>query len=1001
MPLSRVTNFANVLLTFWSFRQLFPRQQSHYNSKQVQAEMMIKLSDTYSSPHPAGDYRWEELLDGVPAGVIVVDAASGKMTYRNAHADRLLAGVVAVNGNYDRFVLGASHIDGSPYQPQDFPIARALAGESVHGAEVVYRDGNRTDRHLLMNAVPILDEHGVVTEAFASFVDISAQRRAEREMADNRQKLDFVLHGAHMMPWSLDIASGVASIDAAWFGLLGYTPDQITPTFNALLSIVYSRDRPRLLHHWEDHLQGRTPAIELSCRLRSATYDWRWVLIRSAVIERDRSGKPLRAVGVLVDVDQAKRTELALHESEQRLRSTLEHAGTGIATISPVGRWLSTNPKLLNILGYDADELLRSLTIDDVVHPDDVETFRSAMRKLVRGEVASAAREVRCIRKDGRTIWADITLSHVSDEHAGVKYLIVIMEDQTEKKFAQRQMEKAQAQLRIATRIAGVGFWEWDVKSSEAILSDEWRSQLGYTDDELKEQITAWQDRIHPDDRDRVLNYLRDFLAAPTPDYAVEFRARHKDGSYRWNSVRGIPVFDRRGELEKIVGTHMDITEQKAAQEDTRLRAQHDPLTGLPNRGLFYEFSEHLLASARRASTSLAVLFFDLDHFKMINDTYGHKVGDGVLKEVAMRLSQLMRAEDVIGRVGGDEFVAILPKIASNEHAAVVAAKALESLRQPYRVEGLELRMSPSIGISMYPKDGDTMDMLIQRADAAMYRVKHGERNNYRFFSPEVDQNAHQVTMLEDRLRVALDRREFDLHYQPVIDTRTGEVVGVEALLRWRQAEGKQIDPVAFLPVAETSGLIVPLGDWILQQACHQHQEWIREGLPPISIAVNVSAAQLRRGEFQHAIGHAISATGIDPAQIEIEVTESTVMKNYDQAADVLHGLKLLGLKIALDDFGTGYSNLNQLSRLPLDKLKVDRSFVRYLTRDRSSLAITDAIIAMGRSLGIDVVAEGIETEQDLNVLKEHDCYQVQGFHLGRPMPGQEFTRWYKQHWLH
>ncbi|HYD82056.1 MAG TPA: EAL domain-containing protein [Paucimonas sp.] len=963
--------------------------------------MMIRLSGTNASHHPIDASELAALLEHTQAGLVVVDAASGRTTFRNERADGLLGCTAGKADSYDCYVYGALHADGKHYQPHEFPIARALAGEFVRNAEVVYRGEGQVSRHLLMNAAPVHDEGGVIVEALASFVDISEQRRLERELADSRQKLSFILYGAQTMPWTLDIRSGAASIDASWFALLGYPPDRIKPTLDALLGIIHARDRPRVVHHWHDHLQGRMPYFEVSCRLRTATHEWRWVLIRAAVVERGEDGKPLRAAGALIDIDHVKLTELALHESEQRLRSTLEYAGVGIATVSAAGRWLSVNPRQAAITGYAADELLGAGAIDDILHPDDADAFHSCMRKLLKGDVSSFTRELRCVRKDGKTIWVDVTLSRVSDEHAGIKYLIAIFDDKTEKKFAQQQMEKAQAQLRMATRIAGLGFWEWDVKSGDVAFSEDWKSQLGYTDADLKDRLADWQTRIHPDDRERVLGYLRDFLEAPTPDYSQEFRTRDKDGNYRWISVRGLPVFDRRGELEKIVGTHLDITDQKNAQEDARLRAQHDPLTGLPNRGLFYEFSEHLVASARRAAAPLAVLFFDLDHFKSINDNYGHKVGDGVLKEVATRLSQLMRAEDVIGRVGGDEFVAILPKIASNEHAAVVAAKALESLRQPYRIDGIEVRMSPSIGISLYPTDGDNIDMLIQRADAAMYRVKHGERNNFRFFAQEWNGPGYRATPLEDRLRIGLERGEFDLHYQPVIDTRTGEVVGVEALLRWQQDDGRQIEPGAFIPVAETTGLIVPLGEWTFQQACRQHQAWIREGLPPIPVAINISAAQLRRGEFQHSIGHAISATGIDPARIEIEVTESTVMKNYDQAADVLHGLKLLGLKIALDDFGTGYSNLNQLSRLPLDKLKVDRSFVRYLTSDRSSLAIAEAIIALGRALGIDVVAEGIETEQDLNVLKEHDCFQAQGFHLGRPMPGEEFMQWYKKHWLH
>ncbi len=963
--------------------------------------MIIRLSDTHASNPPIDASALHAILLHLPSGVMIVDAVSSTILYRNAKASSLLRDTPMHDGSYDSYLQNACHADGRRYLLRDFPIARALAGELVEEAEVIYQRAWHAAQYVLITAIPVFDTHGIVAKAIVLLTDISLQRHAEHEMRDTARRLALALEGANMMPWSLDIGTGHVVADASWFFRLGYLPSQVRLSVNAVLGIIHPCDRSRLLHHWHDNLEGHTSSCEVSCRLRTAQHTWRWTLIRAEITERARDGKALRAVGALIDIDRAKRAELALRDSEERFRSTFEHAAIGIATISTIGRWLTVNPKISETLGYTADELVNNCTIEQILHADDTRQFNSALQKLLSNEVRTVSLEQRCMRKDGRTAWIELTLSSVCDEHVGIKYLIAILKDKTSEKRSQQHIDRVQTHLRMATKIAGLGFWEWDLERGEISFSEHWKVQHGFTDEEGRSSFDEWQSRIHDEDRERVLAYLDAYVSAPTPEYAVEFRTYHRNGGYRWICVRGMPVLDRHSRLQKIVGTHLDITEQKNAEESTRQRAQHDVLTGLPNRGLLYEFSEHLIASARRASTPLAVLFLDLDHFKVVNDTYGHRVGDCILKEVSVRLAQLMRAEDLIGRLGGDEFVAILPKIGNADDAAVVAAKALDSLREPYHVDGLELRLSPSIGISLFPKDGDTLDLLIQRADAAMYRVKHGERNNFRFFVPEWNEDPHQRTDLERRLRLGLERGEFDLHYQPIIDTRNGRVIGVEALLRWLQDGVRFIDPSMFLPIAETSGLIVPLGEWILQRACRQHCDWLQQGLPPMSIAVNVSAVQFRRGEFQDSIGDAIHAAGVDPGFIEIELAESTVMKNFDNTVDIMRGLKHLGLKIAIDDFGTGYSNLSQLSRLPIDKLKVDRSFVRYLSRDRSCLAITDAIIAMGRSLGIEVVAEGIETEQDMLMLKNHACHHAQGFHIGRPMPGQQFVQWYNEHRMH
>ena len=573
---------------------------------------------------------------------------------------------------------------------------------------------------------------------------------------------------------------------------------------------------------------------------------------------------------------------------------------------------------------------------------------------------------------------------------------VLLSTDVSSRRESERALQETQARLHMAVQAAHLGFWELDFQDGNVYFSPECKQQLGYQDGEWPDELAAWRSRIHPDDQGQVDLCLEKFsTSARTRE--LEYRLRHRDGSYRWIHARLVPNLDQRGTIARLIVTHLDVTERKQASEKLRRSAQHDHLTGLPNRALIYEYGEHLIAQAKRDDGKLAILFIDIDRFKPVNDLHGHRVGDQLLARIAQRLRDSVPPEDFVGRLAGDEFVVVLPGPADEDDAARTARHVLELLARPYRIGNYELHISSSIGVSLYPRDGESVDSLIQAADTAMYQVKDQGRNNYQFFRQEVSRKVNHALQIEVRLRGSLERQEFELHYQPILDTRSGDVLSVEALLRWCPDSGASAEPEVFVPIAETSGLIEPLGHWVLQEACRQHMAWISQGLPPIPVAINVSAAQLRKKGFYDDVRRVIGRTSIAPHNVLIEVTESAVMKDTAATARILERFKTLGLKIALDDFGTGYSSLSHLAQLPIDKLKLDKSFTQNV-HSKQSGAIVDAVIALGRTLKLEVVAEGVESEETFLWMVERGCAQVQGFHLCRPIPGADFGRWYWRH---
>jgi diguanylate cyclase (GGDEF)-like protein/PAS domain S-box-containing protein len=453
------------------------------------------------------------------------------------------------------------------------------------------------------------------------------------------------------------------------------------------------------------------------------------------------------------------------------------------------------------------------------------------------------------------------------------------------------------------------------------------------------------------------------------------------------------PIHDRQGEVTGAVIVFRDVSAARAMSLEMTHSAEHDFLTGLPNRMLLNDRVGQAIALARRHTKKVAILFLDLDGFKHINDSLGHPVGDKVLQSIALRLVKCVRGSDTVSRQGGDEFVVLLSEVEKAEDAAVTARRMLGAVAESHSIDQQDLHVTTSIGISVFPDDGLDAETLIKNADTAMYQAKENGRQSYQFFKQAMNDRAVERQSIEESLRRALERQEFAVHYQPKMDLRTGAITGAEALIRWTHPIRGLVPPGEFIPIAEDCGLILPIGQWVLREACHQACAWRKAGLPLASMAVNISAMEFRDDDFLENVFAVLMQTGLDPRFLELELTESVLMKRAESAAVVLQKLRARGVQIAIDDFGTGYSNLSYLQKFPIDALKIDQSFVRQITAAPDDTRLVTAVISMGHSLKLRLVAEGVETLEELTFLRAHKCDEAQGYYFSRPVPPDKFAR--------
>ncbi len=482
----------------------------------------------------------------------------------------------------------------------------------------------------------------------------------------------------------------------------------------------------------------------------------------------------------------------------------------------------------------------------------------------------------------------------------------------------------------------------------------------------------------------------KDIIRTGQAVIGIEEKETWPDGRENWVLTTKVPLKDRNGQIIGTMGIAHDITDRKQAEVQIRYMALHDVLTGLPNRALLQDRLSQAIALARRHRQKIAVLMLDLDHFKNVNDSLGHSVGDRLLETVSKRLQACLRASDIVARLGGDEFVIALPEVTDKQNIEQVVHKVLTALAEPIQIEGHELATSASIGISQYPADGENSEALLQGADAAMYEAKKSSRGTCCFFTPELSEATRHRQNLEKDLHQACARNEFVLHYQPLVSTDSGRITGVEALLRWHHPEQGLISPNQFISLLEEMGLMAEVGQWVLRTACLQIVAWQKEGLPPLRLAVNVSAQQFYRGDIVRTVGQILCETGLDPDRLELELTESLTLDDSETTLKIMRELKLIGVRLSLDDFGTGWSSLSYLRKFPLDRIKIDRSFLRDIASQPAAEAVVRTVINLGRNLGLACTAEGVETPQQFEYLKKQNCPEIQGFLYSPALPAAD-----------
>ncbi|MBI2312658.1 MAG: EAL domain-containing protein [Betaproteobacteria bacterium] len=865
----------------------------------------------------------------------------------------------------------------------------------------VARDGSL--RTISLSGEPVSDAR----ENFKGYQgvgrDITQQKLAEQALRESEERLRLAVEAAELANWDWGIESDRLTWGVSPERLLGPLPPAADryPDFRDML---HPEDRERFL------AAGRRTVAEgvpYHCEFRIVATDGsvRWIAARGQPI-RDATGKVARLIGVSQDITERRRAEQALKQSQELLEVFFTQSLDGFFFMmldAPVEwgpnadkkglveyaldheRITRVNSAMCEIYGVPAGRLLGRTPRE--IFSDDPDYARDCWYDIF--EYGHLKTESLFRKADGTPVWAEGDYICLRDAEGRITGHFGVERDVTARRRAEEALRESEQRFRDVVNAGGEYVWEADADWRYTYVSDQFEAMLGYTPSEVLGRKPA--EFMPPAEADRVNDWFQERLLEGRLFRGLEHMSVAKSGSIVWQQVSGVPVRDHRGDIVGYRGTGRDITDRRLAEERIEHLATRDSLTGLPNRVLLNDRLDQALLSAQRNGEMVAVLFIDLDRFKTINDSLGHHVGDELLKQVAERLGACVRKGDTLSRLGGDEFVVALEGLRSAQDATIVAEKVLQTVTQPYPIEGHMLDTSCSIGIGIYPADGGDIKTLLRNADTAMYHAKEKGRNNYQFFSHDMNVRVVERLNLESALRRALERDEFVLHYQPQVDLKSGRVVGAEALIRWQHPEKGLVSPATFIPVAEESGLIVPIGEWVLFAACTQGRAWSLQGHDALRMGVNLSVRQLNR-DLAKTLAAIVKATDFDPRRLDLEITESLLMRNVEDTLSALDELNRLGVQISIDDFGTGYSSLSYLRRLPIDAVKIDRAFVRDLGISRDDAAIVAAIIAMARSLQIRVIAEGVESPNQLEILGTLQCNEYQGYLFGKPVPAEEFS---------
>ncbi len=812
--------------------------------------------------------------------------------------------------------------------------------------------------------------------------------------------------------WSWDIPRDRLRLDSQWVDVGEQVNDPgAVCNWN---SLVHREDVERVQNVLQEYLQRQSAYFAVEYRLRaSAEKRESWVLTRGTVAEHDAEGRPTCLIGIQLNIDQRKETEIALQESEQRFRM--------MADTAPVLVWMSDHAHNSAYFNRGWLEFTGRSLRDEIdhgwcrnIHPDDrdycEETSQAAMSHLDSFEL-----EYRFLRADGEYRWlldrgvprfdADgnflgyigtcVDITERVNAHDALRELSADLECRVEERTAELEatntaLRESEERYALVAQATEEGLWDWDLNRNEIYYSPRWKAIMGLRSDDECNAPSLWEDRIHQDDLSMVIAERDKHLAGLDNVYACEYRMLHADGTYHWFHQRALAVRDASGRPYRIAGSHRDVSHRKAIEEQLLFDAIHDGLTGLANRTLLMDRLCRCIERRRRDEEStFALLFMDLDRFKIVNDSLGHVIGDRLLVSVAQRLRRLLRAQDTLARLGGDEFAILLEDIRGHTWAVQVAERINAELSQAFDIDGNEIHIGASVGIALSSSNYQRAEDMIRDADTAMYRAKAQGVARHQVFDSRMHAGAVRRLRLENDLRSAIEREQLEVHFQPVVNVSNGGIVGFEALLRWQHPEFGMVAPTEFISLAEETGLIVPIGAWVLRTTCMQAYRWQTAGAAPLRVAVNLSSVQFRHSDLTETIRSALQESRLDPGWLDLEVTESTLMSHMDSAISTMRELKELGLMLSMDDFGTGYSSLSCLKHFPLDTLKIDQSFVRDIATDPSDAAIVTAIGAMAVSLNMDVIAEGVETMEQLQFLAAHDCHKAQGYLFSPPVTAE------------
>jgi diguanylate cyclase (GGDEF)-like protein/PAS domain S-box-containing protein len=930
--------------------------------------------------------KFAQAFNYSPDAVVITDKASGRFIEINAGFERQFGWSSAQTLDRTSLEMG---IWARPEDRQR--MIDAISSNSLNGLEVplYHRDGSIRisllfGGEILLQGIPCL---------ILSLRDITQQREQEQALADSQERLNLALDSADLGTWDWHIPSNMLFGSARASKLHGLADEPFHDDFRKFFSCVPLEDRHAMRKRYNDLAQGLTEEYQVTYRALYSNQEVHY-LESTATLYRDANGKPERMAGILIDISERVRREQRLAASEAKFASLFQASPDPITlTTLPDGIALEINASFSQAFDWQPEEVVgRKMT--DINLWATLEQRKHLAEKLDREQYLH--NEIADFRgKHGRIITCVISsrLVHVSNQRC----ILTTFRDISERQQAQAELQASQEKFALAFHSSPDAITITERDSGRYIEVNEGFGRLtGYKPEEVigrsALELNVWADLA---ERELMVAILK----RDGHVYHMEMRGRHRDGT-----TKQVEVSVESIELNNtacLLLTARDISELKSAQAQVQHLAYHDSLTNLPNRALLLDRLTQQIALLKRHQLRGALLFIDLDHFKHINDSLGHPVGDTVLKLLAARLEASVRQEDTVARLGGDEFVVLISGLEGKrasvvQHVRAVAEKLRLLLAEPMLLDGHRLQVTPSIGIALIPDHGDTPADLLKRADIALYRAKDCGRNTIQLFRNTMQEAASERLRLENDLRLALARGEFELYFQPQVDARNNQISGAEALLRWTHPTLGAQSPTLFIPILEESGLILDVGAWVLAEACHACAQLLQQGLvdaSQFSLCVNISPRQFRQYDFVERLESSLSNSHLPPNMLKLEITEGIVIQNLDDTIAKMNRLKRLGVSFAMDDFGTGYSSLTYLKRLPVDVLKIDQSFVRDATLDANDAEIIRAIVAMARSLGLGMIAEGVEQAEQLEFLQQQGCHHYQGYLFSKAVPLPQFCQ--------